>query len=92
MPAHGPPKNEVVKRRDTIQVGDRHAEVCGDIVKTFVGHPASMSLHDPHRIDTYGVTLWVVRGFRINLADFISTQHRAASLSINIREHKIHRA
>jgi hypothetical protein len=45
--------------------------MCGNIVKTFVGDPASMTLHDSHRIDTDGVTSWVVRGFRLDLTDLL---------------------
>src|SRR5262245_26106063 len=88
MTPNWPAKNQIVKGRDTIQVRDRHSEMLSDIAKAFVGDPAPVPLYDFHRINADGLTYGIVCSLRCDLLDLVSAQHRA-SLSINIREHKI---
>src|SRR4029077_675683 len=79
MASHGLAKNEVIKGGDTIQVRGRHAEMRGDIIQAFVGHPAPVPLHDFQRINAHRFTCGIVRGLNLDLLDLIRAQHRAAS-------------
>src|SRR5262249_30708405 len=77
MASDGLAKDQIIKRRDAVQVRGRHAEVRGNIVKALIGDPPSAPLYDFQRIDADGLTSGIVRCLCFNFTDLISAQHHA---------------
>ena len=56
MPAYRAPKNQVVERRDAVDLGGRHLQKIGDVANRLVGHPAAVPLDGLQGLDAGTLT------------------------------------
>jgi hypothetical protein len=76
MPAHGPPKDEIIERRDRIKLGRRHPELIGDVMDAFVGYPTAVLLHDPERFDARGFLEFAALQLGVYFIFFFVSKHK----------------
>src|SRR5690606_39668496 len=72
--------NQVVERRDAVELVDGHSEQLGDTAQRVVRDPAAAPLHDLQRVDARRAFAVVVRELALDLGDFFGRQaHRSTS-------------
>src|ERR671923_2210632 len=76
---HGPAEDQIVKRRDAIELVSRHLQKLGNVPESFVGDPAPMSLDDLHGLNTHSPLVRIMRELRFDLASLFLSEHKSCS-------------